>query len=327
MGQRGSAFEFLPFNSREEKPRTSGITEVRGPYYAAVGPTYFEDLFQAYGWAVDIFKFGAGSFTLMDASALSRFIDVAHGYDVRVSTGGFIEWVLVKAPHLIDQYLARVKEVGFDIVEVSSGYIAISNDDLVEITKRVTEHGLTVKPEINVQFGAGGGVATPEQLEAEGARDVSWAVDLAHRYLEMGIDLIMVESEGITENIRSWKTDVVAALVKQVGLRHLVFEAADPPVFSWYVKSFCPGVNLFIDHSQLVMLESLRSGTWGDSSLFGRVVATPHAHPRIELTNEGKHDAQHYVRRRRCRCRRGRHVRSRRRRRGRGAHDGRRTSG
>lgn len=38
-----------------------------------------------------------------------------------------------------------------------------------------------------------------------------------------------------------------------------MFEAADPEVFGWYIKNHGPEVNLFVDHSQIVQLESLRS--------------------------------------------------------------------
>lgn len=31
-------------------------------------------------------------------------------------------------------------------------------------------------------------------------------------------------------------------------------------------------VNLFVDHSQIVQLESLRQGIWGTASLWGRVL-------------------------------------------------------
>jgi phosphosulfolactate synthase (CoM biosynthesis protein A) len=56
------------------------------------------------------------------------------------------------------------------------------------------------------------------------------------------------------------------------GLLELVFEAADPAVFTWYIKNFGPDVNLFVDHGQTLHLESLRSGVWGPTSLFGRIV-------------------------------------------------------
>jgi phosphosulfolactate synthase (CoM biosynthesis protein A) len=56
------------------------------------------------------------------------------------------------------------------------------------------------------------------------------------------------------------------------GMEKLMFEAADPDVFAWYIKNYGPDVNLFIDHSQIVQLECLRAGIWGTKSLWGRVM-------------------------------------------------------
>ena len=39
------AFGFLRINERESKPRSRGLTEIRGPYYTPVGRRYLEDLF------------------------------------------------------------------------------------------------------------------------------------------------------------------------------------------------------------------------------------------------------------------------------------------
>jgi phosphosulfolactate synthase (CoM biosynthesis protein A) len=83
--------------------------------------------------------------------------------------------------------------------------------------------------------------------------------------------MIMIESEGITENVTPWRTDAVARIIDALGLEKVMFEAADPAVFSWYVKHYGPEVNLFVDHSQIVQLEALRSGLWGTKSLWGRV--------------------------------------------------------
>ena len=51
-----------------------------------------------------------------------------------------------------------------------------------------------------------------------------------------------------------------------------MFEAADPAVFAWYIKNYGPEVNLFVDHSQILQLETLRAGIWGTKSLWGRTV-------------------------------------------------------
>ena len=82
----------------------------------------------------------------------------------------------------------------------------------------------------------------------------------------------MIESEGITENVTSWRTDVASQIADSLGLERIMFEAADPAVFGWYVKNYGPDVNLFVDHSQIVQLEYLRAGIWGTADLWGKVV-------------------------------------------------------
>jgi phosphosulfolactate synthase (CoM biosynthesis protein A) len=85
--------------------------------------------------------------------------------------------------------------------------------------------------------------------------------------------MIMIESEGITEQVREWRTDVVARIVAELGLEQVIFEAADLDVFSWYIKNYGIDVNLFVDHSQIVQLEGLRAGTWGTQDLWGRMLS------------------------------------------------------
>jgi phosphosulfolactate synthase (CoM biosynthesis protein A) len=162
------AFPFLRINERSPKPRTRGVTEIRGPYYTPLGPRQLEDILETMG-------------AYIDASAVS-------------------------------------------------------------------------------------------ELEAEGTRDPKRAIAQAKRFLDAGAYVIMIESEGITENVKTWRIDVVATIIDALPLDRLMFEAADPEVFAWYVKNYGPEVNLFVDHSQIVQLESLRLGIWGTKSLWGRVV-------------------------------------------------------
>ena len=43
------AFPFLRFNQRPPKPRTRGVTEVRGPYYTPMGKRYLADVLETMG--------------------------------------------------------------------------------------------------------------------------------------------------------------------------------------------------------------------------------------------------------------------------------------
>jgi phosphosulfolactate synthase (CoM biosynthesis protein A) len=268
------AFSFLTAAHRPSKPRTRGITEIRGPYYSVMGRRYLEDVLDTMGEHVDALKFAGGSFTLMPEHALAEIIETAHAHDVLVSTGGFIEHVLTQGPEATDRYIEEAARVGFDILEISAGFVTIPTDDILRLVERVQAAGMRAKPEVGIQFGAGG-ATTPEELEQEGTRDVGYAIDLARRCLDAGAYMIMIESEGITEEVTTWRTDAVATITRELGLEKVMFEAADPEVFGWYVKNYGPEVNLFVDHSQIVQLECLRRGIWGTKSLWGRVVTYP----------------------------------------------------
>jgi phosphosulfolactate synthase (CoM biosynthesis protein A) len=267
----GRAFEFLRVNLRQDKPRTRGVTEIRGPYYTPMGKRYLQDILETMGANVDALKFAGGSFCLMPRTAVKELVDLCHAHDVLVSTGGFIEQVLTQGPDAVRRYLHECRELGFDIVEISSGFITVPIDDLLRLVEQVQKLGMRAKPEVGIQFGAGGATATAE-LQAEGTRDPHWAIAQARRFLEAGASQVMIESEGITENVPTWRTDAVARIVDALGLERVMFEAADPEVFAWYIKSYGPEVNLFVDHSQIVQLECLRSGIWGTKSLWGRVL-------------------------------------------------------
>jgi phosphosulfolactate synthase (CoM biosynthesis protein A) len=258
-------------NPRQAKPRTRGVTEIRGPYYTPVGKRYLADVLETMGEYVDGLKFGGGSFVLYPRTVLRELIDLCHARGVYVSTGGFIEAVLAQGAGAVRRYLGECRELGFDVVEVSSGFITVPPDDLVRLAGEVVKAGLKVKPEVGIQFGAGGASSVAD-LAAEGTRDPGLAIAQARRYLDAGADLIMIESEGITECVPAWRTDAAVRIVGELGTDRVMFEAADPAVFTWYVKTFGPDVNLFVDHSQIVQLECLRSGVWGTKDVWGRVL-------------------------------------------------------
>jgi phosphosulfolactate synthase (CoM biosynthesis protein A) len=265
------AFPFLRLNERPAKPRERGITEIRGPYYSPMGTRYLQDILDTMGWYVDSLKFAGGSFSLMPRKAVQDLIDLCHAHDVLVSTGGFIEYVLTRGPEAVEHYINECKSIGFDIIEISSGFISIPTDDWLRLIEKVQKAGMKAKPEVGIQFGAGGATSAGE-LAAEGTRDPESAISQAKRFLEAGAYMIMIESEGITENVKVWRTDVPARIANTLGTEKVMFEAADPEVFAWYIKNYGSEVNLFVDHSQIVQLECLRSGIWGTKSLWGRVL-------------------------------------------------------
>src|SRR5438445_13007453 len=114
-------------------------------------------------------KFAGCSFTLMPEKAVREIIDLCHKHDVLVSTGGFIERVLVQGGDAVRKYVAECKRLGFDTIEISAGFISIPTDDWLRLIELVRKSGLKAKPEVSIQFGAGVASATAEpKAEVQG---------------------------------------------------------------------------------------------------------------------------------------------------------------
>ncbi|TBU22960.1 coma-domain-containing protein [Dichomitus squalens] len=273
--QKDHPFSFLPANSLEPKAsRAKGLTEIRGPYYAPVTNTYLDELLSDWGEYVDGVKFAGGAFSLMPEDRLRGLIETAHKHGCYVSTGGYIERVLSASggnKSVVSKYLTTCKNLGFDVLEISSGFLSIPTDDWASLIEFTAAHGLKPKPEVGIQWGAGGD-ASVEELESAGTRDPKWLIDRAKKFIDAGAYMIMIESEGITENVKNWRTDVISAVTSALPNEKIMFEAADPDVFAYHIQNQGARANLFIDHSQVVQLACLRRGIWGTGSTFARVV-------------------------------------------------------
>lgn len=170
----------------------------------------------------------------------------------------------------MDRYLHKCKSLGFDVVEISTGFLSLPQDDWIRLVNKVKSANLTPKPECGIQFGAGGDTEASE-LSSMGTSDPGRIVDMGRRFIDAGVERIMVESEGITENVTQWRTDVIQKILRELPPDKVMFEAADPKVFNWYIREFGADVNLFVDHSQIVQLSCLREGIWGMADTFGKI--------------------------------------------------------
>ncbi|MGO1184077.1 MAG: phosphosulfolactate synthase [Micrococcaceae bacterium] len=266
-----TSFNFVPRAYRPQKPRTFGMTEIRAPYYATFGTRHLQDVFDVAGNWVDGIKWAGGSFALAPAEQVKKMSDITHENNAYVSSGGWIETVLRYGEDAVDHYLKEAKNVGFDVIEISTGFIMLPTSGLQRLVEKVVKAGLKAKPELGIQIGSGGDSGEAE-LAAETKKDVGDLIDRGKAALEAGASIIMIESEGITENVTEWNTAAAASIINGLGLENIMFEAADGPVFEWYIKNYGNEVNLFVDHSQILQLEGLRQNLWGNKSTWGRVI-------------------------------------------------------
>jgi len=262
------AFDFLEIYDLPPKPRSTGVIEIRGPYYTSVTYGYLEDLLEDWSWYFDGYKFAGGSERLLARSKVESIIQACHERSVYVSTGGMVERVIVQGTKAVDQYIDECKSLGFDVIEVSSGLAPIPLKDKIEIVKQVQRRGLKPKPEISMMIGAGAGThIAGYKPKMRSFEEFSREVEMQ---LKAGAHTLMIESEGLTEDLppQKWRKDVIRKLVDRFGYDKLMFEASDPPVFKWYLQTFGREVNLFIDHSQVVEFNAWRLGLWGDPKIW-----------------------------------------------------------
>lgn len=237
LEDRDAGFGFVRHNPSAPKPRDRAVTEIRGPYYTVMGPRYLSDVLETMGAHVDGLKFAGGSFSLFPEAPLRQLVELAHAHGAYVSTGGWIEHVLSSSGGdvgaAVDRYLAKCKDLGFDVVELSTGFLSLPPDDWLRLAGRVQDAGLKPKPELGIQFGAGGDTSAAE-LQSIGTSDPGKVINMAKRFIEeAGVERVMIESEGITENVQTWRTDVIQAILRELPLEKVMFEAADPSVFNW----------------------------------------------------------------------------------------------
>ena len=264
------AFDFVKLDMPPNKPRKTGVTEFRGPYYTSVTYGYLKDLLDDWGDYVDGYKFAGGSMRLLTRARVKQIITLCHAHKVYVSTGGFVERVIVEGSEIVDQYLHECKKLGFDVVEVSSGLATIPLEDKIAIVKQVQKLGMKPKPEVSMMIGAGAGTHVSGYEESMRMRDFDEFASEVEAHKNAGADVIMIESEGLTEDLPpdKWRKDVIEKLVARFGYETFMFEASDPPVFKWYLTKFGRDVNLFIDHSQIVEYTAWRTKLWGDPSIW-----------------------------------------------------------
>ncbi|KAF8998677.1 hypothetical protein BDQ17DRAFT_1328681 [Cyathus striatus] len=131
--------------------------------------------------------------------ALKGIIETAHKHGCYVSTGGYIERMLSSSggnQSVIERYLETCKNVGWLLCIGNILRLSINSDEDWDLWLNM----LLLISTYVFRWGAGGD-ASIEKLESAGTRDPKWLIDRENVFLQAGAHVVMIESEGITENI------------------------------------------------------------------------------------------------------------------------------
>ena len=116
-------FDFLTLPERTTKPRESGLTHVLDKGHSLEQVRQFMEVAQGY---VDIVKLGWG--TAAVTPNLREKVELYQSYGIPVCFGGtFFELCLRQ--NRLEEYLAVLRALGMDCLEISDGTVAMEEDD------------------------------------------------------------------------------------------------------------------------------------------------------------------------------------------------------
>ncbi len=256
-GLADRAFSALTLPSRPAKPRDTGLTLVADK---GLGPHAVDDLLALSADSIDWVKVASASARLYRPEALAaktaRYR--AAGIDVLLA-GDFLELAAVRG--VVDEMYAQAAELGFTAVEVASAQTVVSLCDKAELVRRATAHGLLVFGEV----GRKGGGTRPDAAQL--ARE-------AEALLEAGVTRIVLQGEGLLEDVAEIAADVLHAFTARVDVERTVVQAKNPRAQVWLVETFGPHVSVDIDVDSVVVMELLRRGA-RHRGLLGTVATVP----------------------------------------------------
>jgi phosphosulfolactate synthase len=251
-----------PLKGRAFKPRTTGITMLidKGLSENETG-----DLLEMNASFIDFIKLTFGTVALYRQEALVNKITLAKEYDVDLYPGGtFFEIALWQGKSGV--YFDKLKELGFEWVEISDGSLDIPEQKRKMAIKEALSTGLRVITEVGKKNPA-----------AE--QDGSIMIKTALEDLETGAAWIIIEAResgqgiGIYDNKGGIITEKLTKLSAELPLEKIIWEAPLKNQQARLINDYGPNVNLGnIPPAEAMALEALRLGfrsdTWNPKSIF-----------------------------------------------------------
>ncbi|WP_051966152.1 phosphosulfolactate synthase [Thermanaerosceptrum fracticalcis] len=245
-----------PLGERGLKPRRSGITMVIDK---GLGMRELKDLLEVAGNYLDFLKLGFGTPALYSEEYLKAKIDLCRKYDVKIYPGGtFMEVALLQGRY--EAFLTRIKELGFNTIEISDGTITLDHKIRQYCIKRAAGEGLTVLTEL----GKKDAKVNPDisDLLKQADHDLAagaWKVIMEARESGKGIGIYDMNGEILEEKLEDF--------IMGIGdLTSIIWEAPLKNQQVEMITRFGSDVNLGnIQPNELMSLEALRTGLRGDT--------------------------------------------------------------
>lgn len=248
---------FVP--ERMPKPRTAGVNMVMDK---GLSPGEASDLIEACGHLVDFIKLGFGTAAFTAPEALSRKIKLYKEAGIDVYLGGtLLEACLLR--NQLDEYLRFADSLDLGVMEVSDGSMVMDHVDKCKLIETMSKRFDLVLSEVGSKVA---GRVLPNE---------EW-ISMMQTEMKAGAAYVIAEAResgnvGIFNADGGANTDLIDAISAKVPLDRILWEAPIKSQQVWFIKHFGPTVNLGnISHTEVIALETLRTGLRGDT--FGQFV-------------------------------------------------------
>ena len=247
---QGNAFDFLERPARDQKPRQRGLTVASD---RGLSLEQAKSIIETTGDILDHIKCPdhVGNMWRWPAEWIKRKNDYYAGVGIHTLPGG-IPFEVAVVQGKVPQFMARVAELGFRGVEVSEDSLdPLPQGERVAAIRCGIDCGLEVFTEL--------GKKNPES-----PLDPVEAVEMAHRDLDAGAILVVIEKSDVALCIRN-KSDALHRMVEGVGKDKIIVECgpgADKfEIAQWLMKEFGTDINLEnIDADEAPVVEAMRHG-------------------------------------------------------------------
>lgn len=252
------------------KPRSRGVTMVMDCGWPI---DFYRGMLESFGEYVDIVKLWDPHLRT-PVDQVEKRIAMYHEFDIAVQPGGlFLE--SARHGHRVNDLLPRLRELGFDAVEISSSTgVRTTMEHEAELVSVAKDCGFRIIGEVGAKFWSGDATRLTydtidvdrtvdefKELISAGAEVVYWEGHLLRAV--MGDDPVTLQERA------SYGTQQVLQVVDAVGLDHIAFEASGlRPIENrqwlqfWLVRLFGPEVGIANARiEELAHLEAIRSGS------------------------------------------------------------------
>ncbi len=249
MGQIGPGFLSLPY--RTPKPRSDGLTHVLDKGLSLFA---LESLIQTAGDAVDIVKLGWG--TSYVSEGVKAKVGLCRSAGIHLSPGGTLLEICEHQGRITD-YARWLQRLGVSHVEVSNGAFGMDTDRKRELIRMLA-------PDFTVLSECGSKNPEVEVVAAD------WVAEMAGD-LEAGASLLIAEAResgtvGLYLPDGRVRADLVEALVHELPVEKIIFEAPRKDQQAWFIRRLGPVASLGnIASDEVVALETLRLGLRADT--------------------------------------------------------------